>query len=64
LAPSRVANAYLEISYICVITNGLVDVSSLSVLDEMDLYWDGARKSLVNGKDVLAQLFEVNCSIP
>jgi chitin synthase len=49
-----------------IITDGMVEVSSLSVLEEMGIYWNDPdyRKSSVNHKDVRAHLYEVCRSIP
>jgi len=49
-----------------IVTNGTVEASSLSVLEEMGVFWNDPdyRKPSVNQKDVLAHLYEVCRSIP
>lgn len=41
-----------------IITDGTVRVSSLSLLEDMGLYYHDARKRRVNNKDVMAHLYE------
>jgi hypothetical protein len=49
-----------------IIADGTVEASSLSVLEEMGVFWNDSdyRKSSVNHKDVLAHLYEVCREIP
>ena len=44
---------------ICIITDGTVETSSLSLLEEMGLFWNDSKQSSLHGKDMQAHLYEV-----
>ena len=44
---------------ICIITDGTVEASSLSLLEEMGLFWNDSKQYSLSGKDMQAHLYEV-----